>query len=297
MTQTGQVLTGEEVFRQLEGVDNLPTLPRVIEELGRTIRDPNSDAQKVARIIEDDPAIMARILKVVNSAYYGGQEPITSVQTAVARMGMRAVNNIALSTAVFSAFGEQEGDGFDREEFWRHAISAGIASVVVYERAQENLETRYGKDVLHLAGLLHDMGKIIFDQFFHNEFAEALRISREGKTSLREAEQEVFGADHAEVGAWLGMKWNLSSDVLQVIRWHHEPEKTNVENWGLSAICHTANYICNLEKIGDGGDAAPAFQKSVWKKLGLTAGDIPEVVERVTEESKNSEILMAFVKK
>ncbi|MBN1825065.1 MAG: HDOD domain-containing protein [Candidatus Eisenbacteria bacterium] len=295
MAQPGQVLTGEEVFRQLEGVDNLPTLPTVIEELGRTIRDPNSDAKRVSRIIEDDPAIMARILKVVNSAYYGGQEPITSVQTAVARMGMRAVNNIALSTAVFSAFGEQEEDGFDREEFWRHSISAGIASVVVYERAQQHMQSRYGKDVLHLAGLLHDIGKIIFDQFFHNEFHEALRVSRDRKIPLNEAEREVLGSDHAEVGAWLGMKWNLSSDILQVIRWHHEPEKTDVENWGLAAVCHTADYICNLEKIGDGGNAAPGFQKSVWKKLGLAVSDIQDVVEMVGEESKNSEILMAFV--
>lgn len=295
MTGIEQAMKSETIFKQLEGIDNLPTLPAVVQELGKAIRDPNSDAKRIGGIIEDDPSIMARILKVVNSAYYGSAEPITSVQAAVARMGMRAVNNIAMSTAVFSAFDNKEKGLFNREEFWRHSISSGLAAVVVYERSQENLGSRFGKDVLHLMGLLHDIGKIIYDQFFHEQFELALRCAAEEKIPLCDAERKVIGADHAEVGAWFGMKWNLSSELLQVIRWHHEPEHTDVEDWEMVAICHTADYICNFEHIGNSGNVSPSFQQSVWKRLGLGVSDIESVVEDVKEASKDSEILMSFV--
>ncbi len=105
------------IVRRLEKIYNLPTLPAVIEKLGEEIRNPKSDARRVAALIEDDPSMMSRILKVVNSAFYGGIEPITSVQQAVSRMGFNAINNIALSTSVFAAFDKSGEAGFDRKEF------------------------------------------------------------------------------------------------------------------------------------------------------------------------------------
>lgn len=284
------------IFRELQKIDDLPTLPRVIEELGQVIRDPNSDARRVSRIIEDDPAITARVLKTVNSAFYSGNTRIGSVQEAVARMGMRAVNNVAISTSVFAALGDGSDGPFDREEFWRHSIVCGIGAVVLYERAKPGLNMRCGRDVLHLAGLLHDMGKIVLDRFFHDDFAAALRLSEGEHRSLVDAEEEVIGVNHAEVGSWLGLRWKLTPDLLQVIRWHHETESADAEHRHreLVRLVHTANYICNLEKIASGGDAHPAYDNAVWKSLGLTVADIPGVVEEVRAGAAESEVLTAF---
>ena len=110
---------GQEILRRLETIHNLPTLPVVITKLREAISDPNADARKIAQIIEDDPAMMARILKVVNSALYRGRQDVTSLQMAVARMGFNAISNIAMSTTIFSVFKSTTEVGFSHEDFWR----------------------------------------------------------------------------------------------------------------------------------------------------------------------------------
>jgi HD-like signal output (HDOD) protein len=201
-----------------------------------------------------------------------------------------------MSTSVFSTFGAGDGQGINRKEFWRHSICTGIAASVIGNCARERLHRRYPKDALHLAGLLHDMGKIFYDEFFHDEFAEALRKSNAEKTPLFMAEKEVLGMDHAQAGAWLGMKWKLGIDLTQAIYLHHDPDRcTDDKLWEFIALVHTANYICNIEKIGDGGDPAPGFNAGVWKRLGLEVGDISGVVDTVKDESEKSEILMSLV--
>lgn len=284
----------EAIFSRLEKIESLPTLPTVIETLGRAIRDPDADAVRISRIIEDDPAIMARVLKVVNSAFYAGAQPVTSVSMAVARVGLNALNNIAISTAVFSALGGRGGVDFDRDEFWRHSICTGIAAGVIYNRAKKNIGTRYSKDYLHLAGLLHDVGKIIFDQYLHEEFKESLKVAKDRNIPLYKAEREVIGVDHSEVGAWLGRRWNLDGSLLSVILLHHDPHQDDGQINMDAALIHIANHICNTEHIGYGGSPHSTFLPGVWKELGLSVADIATVVDDVHEEAKKSDVLMAL---
>lgn len=289
-------MSRDAVVNKLARIHNLPTLPPIIEKLGKAVNNPDADAGMIARIIEDDPSMMARVLKVVNSAFYGLAEPIHSVQRAIAQMGLVAVNNIAMSTSVFSTFSKKGQTDFNREAFWRHSICAGIAANIIYEKAGPKLKHVIQKDVLHLAGLIHDIGKIIFEQFFHNEFINAIEVSKEKQISLHLAEIEVLGVDHAEIGAWLAGKWKLSPQLTETIRYHHEPSMADDANKDLTNICHIANYICNLQKIGDSGDAAsPVFTHSAWKDLGLGIQDIAGVVDQVNEEAKTSETLLAFM--
>jgi len=285
-----------EITRNLENLRNLPTLPVVVRKLQEAIEDPNSDARQITGLIEDDPSMMARILRIANSAMFGGLEPIHSLQVGVTRLGFRAIANIALSTMVFSAYPKKGQSDFSRESFWKHCITLGIGANVVYGWCKGKLQHRYSKDVLHLAGLLHDIGKILLESFYHDEFMQAVKVSREKGIPLYQAEIEVLGADHMRLGAWLGQKWNLSSDILQVIRWHHDPSQADPGLQDLVNLVHTANYICNLEKLGDGGDtAAPAYDQSTWLHLKLSVADIAEIVDKVKEESKNSQVLMEFM--
>ncbi|HAS83959.1 MAG TPA: hypothetical protein DCS43_15090 [Verrucomicrobia bacterium] len=288
--------TVEEIIDTLNSIRNLPTLPAVMQKLSVAVKDPNSDAKSIAKLIEDDPAISTRILKVVNSSLYAGGVEIQSVQQAVARLGLMTTNNIALSTSIFSAFNAKSNDGFDRNEFWRHSISVGIAACVVYAHASKNMRKRHSKEVLRLAGLLHDIGKLIMDQYMADDFRGALAMAKSSPMMLCNAEQEVVGIDHATLGGWLCGKWNLSEELMLSILWHHDPDSAPDAHWELTAMCHVANYICNLEHIGDGGDLAqPTCVQSVWKRLGLAVSDISVIVDEVNEESKKSDILMTLM--
>lgn len=286
----------EVIFAKLEGITNIPTLPVVVQALGKAIRDPNSDAAKIAAIVKDDPSMMARVLRVVNSAAYGLQRPVESVQQAISLIGLNAVDNIALSTAVFSTCRGTGKGGLNREELWTHAVSVGLAANHLCQRTAATLKKRYSRDILHLSGLLHDIGKILLAEHFQAELATAVARGVERQIPLWQAELQIYGTNHAEIGAWLARKWDLAADLTAVIRWHHEPEQAEVEHLDLLRIIHTANHICNLEHLGQSGDEFPSFVLGVWKRLGLGVKDIEAIVAGVREEAAKSETLLAIMR-
>lgn len=289
--------TIESIVDTLNGVRNLPTLPIVMQKLSSAIQDPNSDARTIARLIEDDPAISSRILKVVNSSLYGGGSvKIESVHQAVARLGLTATNNIALSTSILGAFSPETPQVFDRTAFWEHSICVGIAACIVYDHTAPNLKRRQSKETLRLVGLLHDIGKLIMDLYLTEDFQAAVQLVEKDPMPLYKAELETVGVDHATIGGWICGKWNMSEELMMPILWHHDPDSAPPEHWELTAICHVANYICNLEKIGNGGDlVAPTAVRSIWKRLGLSIGDISGIVDRIVDESSQSDILLALI--
>ncbi len=281
------------IFQRLEAIDRLPTLPIVVQKLSAAINDSGSDAARLAAIIQDDPAIMARMLRIVNSALYRGSEEVTSLTLAISRLGFQTIRSIALSTAVFSAFGSGS-DAFDRDEFWKHSVFTGLAATVVYGYCRESLPTRIPKDTLHLAGLIHDVGRIVMDEFFHDDFTKCLELAGRELIPLRQAEVQIMGASHDEIGAWLGSRWGLPAGLTEVLRWHHEPDNANDTHRDLTSICHVANYICNFQQIGWSGDSVPGFDEGVWSRCGLSASLVGQIVEDVQQQASTSELLTAF---
>lgn len=286
----------ESMASRLARIDDIPTLPTVLTKLEAAVNNPQSNATSIAAILHDDPAIMARILKVVNSAFYGipGTE-INSLEFAVTRMGMRAISNIALSTSVFSVFKKRSTRLLNMHEFWRHSICTGIAVNIVYNHCKRNLKKRYSKDLLHLAGLLHGIGKIILAQYFPEEFQQALEANADKLIPLKETEQDLLNCDHTMIGLWLGKKWNLAPELLQCVRWVEDPENSQEQFRDLVRLCHVGSYICSREKIGDNGElSTPALIPDTWKHLGLSVQDITEIVDLVKEDSAQSELLMTL---
>lgn len=285
------------VLEKLDKIEDLPSLPAVINRLTAAISDKSSSAEDVAKIMEDDPAIMARVLKVVNSAFYPNMSnrEITSVRHAVVRLGYDAVLNIALTTSVFSVFKEDHAMAFNRKEFWRHCIVTGLISNVVCGFSDKRSVEGLQQDSVALAGLLHDMGKIILEQYFYDAFTEILKFGKEKQMPLYEIESEAFGISHAEIGAWLARKWKLGDDLVSAIQYHHNPQIAPEQYREITSLVHVADYICNMKNLGQSGNSVPPyFNQDVWDMLGLKIEMITVILEAVDSEAKKSEILLAL---
>ncbi len=162
---------------------------------------------------------------MVNSVFYAPArgEEITRLTPAIARLGFITVTNIALSTSVFQAFSRAQKPAFDRREFWRHSVCVGVVTSVLYDYTVNRINQRITRDVAHLSGIVHDMGKILFERYANPEFHQAINSAgTEDIPSIKE-EARFIGMGHDQAGAWLGGRWKLGLDLLSVIRWHHDP--------------------------------------------------------------------------
>lgn len=281
-----QSSSARRIKRIAEGILGLPTLPTVVSKMIRLVDSPKTTTSALARLISSDQSLTARILKMANSAYYGFSREIATVNTAIVVMGFNAVKDLGLSLSVFDMFKEAEPvHAFDPTRFWEHSIGCGIAgktiaSVYHPEKASEAF----------VAGLLHDIGKIVLSQYAHDEFLEIMtRVGTKGE-SLEEAEGAVIGAGHGTVGGWLADKWKLPSMISECIYHHHNPQDATVDPI-LVAIISLSDALCHRTGIGNSGRLTPPEPSPQIWEIFERAG-IPLCEDRL--DTVETEFLLEF---
>lgn len=265
-------------------VRNLPMLPQIIPQLMRVLDNPNASAAEVGKVISADQALMAKILKLVNSAIYGLPRRISTLSQATVVLGFNAVRNTAIAATVFKYFGKF-GNGmlFDRWQFWQHSLGCAVASKVIARHCgdQDHEEAFTG-------GLFHDIGKVVIDQFVHEEFLKICERVRAGNLRMLDAEVEILGVSHTQIGGWLLRKWNLPAPLVNAVVYHHEPLMAAPPS-RIVAIVHLGDALARLAGIGSGGDnVPPAIHPGVWPALYLNESQIPELVEEISIDYENS---------
>ncbi|HNW93771.1 MAG TPA: HDOD domain-containing protein [bacterium] len=278
--------SAQEIERILAKVETVPTLPHLVSKLVQVVTSDASSARDVAKIISLDQAFIARILRLVNSAFYGFPSKIATVTHASAILGFNVIRSLALSITVFDMF-RGESYGFDRAAFWKHAIGTGVvaralARKVHYREPEE----------IFIAGLMHDIGKVIEDKFVHDEFLLVLQTVAEKGCSMREAEDEVLGLDHARVGGKVAEKWNLPVMLREVVRYHHNPPadlNTLTEDGKVVGLVHMANIVSRVKQFGYGGDPnVPEPNQVLWEASGLAENDLRDILENIDQEFTNA---------
>jgi HD-like signal output (HDOD) protein len=292
MDAPGPQTVQDRVRKLVERVQGLPTLPSMLNNINQMILNPRTSAKEVSQVISSDPALTAKVLRVVNSSFYGFPNRITTVTHAIVILGFNTVKSIVLSSTIFDVFRRTVKPGdFDRTEFWKHSIGCGSAAKVLAQRLGYPMP-----EELFIAGLLHDVGKIVLDQFLPDKFAEIVGLVRKNDCLIYEAEQQVLGATHADVGAWLFEKWNLSRGLVETTRFHHNPSLAS-ENPRFAEIVHVADILVRAIRFGSGGDAKiPALSEPAWNSLGLQPGEMDDLLARTGAEIDKAMVFLDFIR-
>lgn len=267
-------------------VDGMPAFPKSVQRILELTRDVNSTPKDLVEVIDKDPVVTVKILKVVNSAYYSLPKQITSIGHAVVYLGFNTIKNLALSIAAIGMMPKDNASGFDVQQYLLHSLAtAGLAKQLAMKMdAADPMDCFIG-------GLLHDFGKVVFAQFMPNEFRSALQDSRDNAIALHATLQKSIGVDHFVVGAMLVEKWRFAPHLIETIRFQHP---SNFKDTEMIACVFGGNQISKKLNFGFGGNTViEEFPMSVQKRLG---GTLDEVIASMGDLSSLFEEAKLFAK-
>lgn len=242
----------------------LPTLPMIFSKINKTILKPNSSANEIGMIISKDTSLSARLLKIVNSAFYGFPSRIDSISRAVAIIGTRQLSSLAAGVTVVNMFKDIPSDIVDMKSFWKHSIACGVnARIIASYQGIQNTER------LFVSGLLHDIGRLILYNYAPDQSTYALAKAKRTNIMLNKVEYEDLDFDHAEIGGLLLKKWKLPVLIEDAVTYHHSPQKSQylLE----AAIVHLADIMANATGIGSSGERfVSPLNSDAWECIGLS---------------------------
>lgn len=271
-------------------IDGLPVFPATHAEIMKLAKSENATSEALAEQIKMDPSLLATILKLVNSAYYGLRKKVDSLKVAVSLLGFEEIANLVMSAQVFQNLGGYKNKlGLDLKGFWRHSVGTGFVARCVAKKLQTEAETAF------LAGMLHDLGKVVLDRFFPDYYIQVMGLVKGGEMSISQAEEEILGLTHADVGGQLAAEWKFSENLQNVIMYHHAPEIAR-RYQRLVGLVHLADVICRTLQFGSGGDMlVPQIDPAVMDRFALTEKGLQMFAETAKEDLEDAEsFLMAL---
>jgi HD-like signal output (HDOD) protein len=276
-------------MQTIEGISTIPTLPTVIDKITRLLQNPKTSAEEIGRAVTTDQALTSKVLKLVNSAFYGFPGRISTITHAIVILGFSTVKNIVLTASIFDAFkrkGSAPG-GFDMEQFWYHSIACGAASQAI-ARMIGSAE----KEECFIAGLIHDIGKIILCQYLPSEFNQVIVNTRSKNILFYQSEKELFDMTHQEIGGYITERWNLPKNLQNAVKYHHIPS-TSRDHYLTTAIVHCADIFVRALDFGNGGDMViPLMADHVWKNLGLETASLQPLFESISDEVEKATVFI-----
>ena len=229
-----------QIYKQLDKIKEIPTLPTIVFELNQHLQNPETSIARVSQTIEKDQAMALKILKLVNSAFYGFRSKVSDVNNAVVLLGFNAVRNAIISVSVINALPKTLlFQDFEMIEFWKHSLAVAVTSKNIAQKAGGE-----SADNCFVGGLLHDVGKVIMAQYLTDEFVKVWSRMQNEYLPFYEAEQKELPVDHTQIGAYLADRWQLPTGLTDAIRWHHEFQPDN-GNAGFMINIHLADLLVN----------------------------------------------------
>lgn len=267
-------------------VERMPAFPKSVQRILELSRDIDCSPKEMVLVIEQDPVMTMKLLRVINSACYGIPKQVTSVNQSMVYLGLNTVKNIALAFAAMGALPPQTAVGFDVQGYLTHSLTtAALARSLCQKYRRDNTDPAD----CYIAGLLHDFGKVVLGQFLPEESRAALEYSTEHSVSLHIAEQAIIGTDHTVIGGMLVEKWQFPSQLIETIRNHHSeisPDNT------VQSCLFVANQISKQFKLGNGGNlVVEALSPALEDRFGGTLENIIDNLGDISRIENEAQIV------
>jgi len=277
--------------RELKGIiKEVPTLPVIYQELFQKMQEPNVSVPQIAEIISQDQALTAKILHLVNSAFYGYSKEIRTISRAVVILGFQAVRSAALAISVFDYFNGEDSSQVDMAQFWKHSIATGSICKVLASEVKINQQ-----EEAFVVGLLHDTGKIIEKRYFPDDFNELVEAAQEQHLTWFDAEKALFQIHHATIGKAIFRAWNFPTSVVDAVQFHHAPDSAT-KYPQMAALAHLGDYMAYPLGYPSPGALPPKGCNPVALKiLGLTLDDCQRMVPKFREDLESSMEILKLV--
>lgn len=262
-------------------VKSLPPLSATVVHLMEMLKRDDTTPAGLERVVNQDPALTANLLRIANSAYYRGTQPVSSARAAIVRLGSRGVYEIAVGLSFRNTLPARiPGYDIESDGFIRHGVAVGVLS----ERLAREIKG-VDRDVAFTMGLLHDLGKLVVGVFLATESQRAQDCLRNEQLSFEEMETEVLGTDHGEVGYEIARQWHLPPEVAIAARWHHTPMAApDPAAQRLASLVHVADAMAHLFGYGeDAGDLRRRVDDTVPAQLGLTEDQLATIAGSTME--------------
>ena len=276
----------------VDRIDTLKPIPPVATQILALAEDMNSSMSEIADLITHDPAITANVLRMCNSAYFGMRRKVESVNDAITLLGLDHIIDLVLMDSISHNFrSEHDGYGLGEGELWRHAVLSSYVANTLTEAHGGGVR----KHLVFTAALVKDIGKLVLGRFVAFSFEKINILVNSKGYSFTEAEKEIIGMNHEELGALMGQKWRFSEKLIYMIRNHHLSDPSARQD-SETAMVYLADTVCMMMGMGTGVDGlAYRFYSDVLQRMNLTAEDLQAVIAEISENWENIEDLLNLV--
>ncbi len=261
--------------------DDLPTLPAVVFELHGVLENENTSQHEVTAVIQRDPALATRLLRLANSATFNRGSPVGSVDQAVRLLGLKQVGALCIALSVVNAFNQGSGR-LDHASFWEHSAGVALAAVRLAESCGSS---QIPPEQLYVGGLLHDIGLLLLDQYFSEWLRSCLAHAGAQSIALHDAEADVLGIDHGEIGGLLLGSWSLPHPIVAMVTHHHHPGVAPAEHKNACCIIHASETMCGAKGPSLDVESHDEDPTDVLHALDTHDADIDAIFADLTAEA------------
>jgi putative nucleotidyltransferase with HDIG domain len=266
---------------KVENIDTLPTIPGALKKVLKVLENQKVSLNEIGNFISNDPVLTTKVLKMVNSPVYGFPGRISSVSQAVILLGLNVLKGLLLGVSVFELM-QRSMVGL-----WEHSMGCSIVARLIAKK----IGLKEPEEV-SIAGLLHDIGKVVMILQFYEHYEYAMKQAEDKDVIISAAEEDVFAVTHADVGTWMTQKWRFPGNLIEAIRYHHKPHLSKnvpIE----TAIVYISDILIRARGFGFAGDnMVPIMNPAIWERLNMTESDLKDIFKEMDDSIEDAGVLV-----